>query len=78
MIRAARPRLVVETLDSAEREAFRQASLPVRDRYLQATGPAGGELLQTFSTRSNSKDAGPVRSPCGPARDQTLELSAKF
>lgn len=46
MIAEARPQMVVETLDSTEREAFRRASLPVRDLYLQTAGPAGGELLQ--------------------------------
>lgn len=41
-----RPALRVVTLEEGEREAFRQASLPVRDLYRRAAGPRGAALLQ--------------------------------
>lgn len=46
LIREARPELRVETLDKEQREAFRQASLPVRQRFIDQSGPEGKALLQ--------------------------------
>lgn len=43
MLEKANIRIV--QLTEEERERFRQASLPVRDRYIELTGPQGKELL---------------------------------
>jgi len=48
MIRAKRPEIEVVELTAAEREAFRKASLPVRDAYLQLAPERGQEVLDTL------------------------------
>jgi len=46
LIRERKPSLnIVESLDDAEWERFREASLPVRDRFVELAGPRGAEVL---------------------------------
>ena len=46
MIRAAKPELkIVEKLAPEERDKFRAASLPVRERFIEMAGPRGEEIL---------------------------------
>ncbi len=44
-IRAQKPDLKIIRLTAKEREAFRQASLPVRQKYVEMAGPLGKEIL---------------------------------
>jgi len=45
-IRKARPELEFIRLDENQRERFRQLSLPVREKFRQAAGPRGADLLR--------------------------------
>lgn len=48
IIRTERPEMQIYELSSSERAAFRARSLPVRDQYVEMTGPRGAELLQVL------------------------------
>jgi TRAP-type C4-dicarboxylate transport system substrate-binding protein len=47
-IREKKPGLKIIHLTAEEREAFRKASLPVRQQYIEMVGPTGKALLDTF------------------------------
>lgn len=53
----ARPDVEIIDIDEETREAFREASMPVRDTYVEMTGERGGEildrLLETKEAHSN-------------------------
>jgi tripartite ATP-independent transporter DctP family solute receptor len=64
LIRAKRPDLnIIEELTDEEREQFRQASLPVRDRFIKMAGPDGetilNELLEAVARTEATHEAAP-------------------
>lgn len=59
-ISRARPQMVIERLDESERDAFRKASLPVRELYLRATGDQGEKALRTLLEEVQRYEALPV------------------
>src|SRR5690606_13433019 len=47
LIKERKPSLeIIESLTDEERAAFREASRPVRDRFLALAGPRGAEVLE--------------------------------
>lgn len=49
IIREERPNLaIVESISPEARAAFREASMPVRNRYLELAGPRGSIVLETL------------------------------
>ena len=48
IIQEKRPAIRLLHLSAQEREAFRQASLPVRQQYIEMVGPTGQEMLDTL------------------------------
>jgi len=58
------------TLDADEREAFRKASLPVRDVYVELAGPRGAAILASLSeaVASDASDDEPSDASAGEAR----------
>lgn len=47
-MRAQKPQLRLQQLSAVERERFKQASLSVRQKYIELVGPTGAELLQAL------------------------------
>lgn len=48
-IKKRKPEIQILELTAEEREAFREASLPVRETFVEMVGPAGKELLDTLT-----------------------------
>jgi TRAP-type C4-dicarboxylate transport system substrate-binding protein len=57
-IRAKRPQMQFITLSAAEREAFRQRSLPVRQQYLALAPERGAEVLEALEAAVRRAEAG--------------------
>jgi TRAP-type C4-dicarboxylate transport system substrate-binding protein len=45
-IKRRKPEIEIIRLDEHERERFRRASLPVRDKYVEMVGPRGAVILE--------------------------------
>lgn len=54
-------RVRVETLDEAQRDAFREAGMPVRDRYRETAGDRGGRILDRVLELTGSDQPDAIR-----------------
>jgi TRAP-type C4-dicarboxylate transport system substrate-binding protein len=54
-----RPALVIERLTEAQRDLFREASLPVRNLYRKTAGPRGEKLLKSLLEEVSARAANP-------------------
>ncbi|WP_275296131.1 hypothetical protein [Vibrio diabolicus] len=52
-IKQAKPDMQMIKLDSDERAAFKQASMPMRDKYIELTGDSGKAVLSSLEQEFN-------------------------